>query len=174
MNLQDTIALLTRTPAALNALLRDLPESWTNRNEGEGTWSVYDVVGHFIHGEKTDWIPRARIILESGESRPFDPFDRTAQFRDSKGKSLPDLLDEFARLRGANLDELRALDIDLARRGRHPALGPVTFSELMAAWAAHDLTHLHQISRVMAYQYRDEVGPWVRFMGVYKCAGHSD
>jgi len=175
-NLQDTIALLDRTPAALNALLRDLPESWTQRNEGEGTWSVYDVVGHLIHGEKTDWMPRTRITLEQGEERPFDKFDRWAQQRESQGKSLPQLLDEFARLRAANLDQLRALNLseaDLARRGRHPALGVVTLSHLLATWAAHDLTHLHQISRIMAHQYRETVGPWTVYLGVMQCAGHS-
>jgi uncharacterized damage-inducible protein DinB len=175
-NLQDTIALIARTPVALNALLRDLPESWTQRNEGEGTWSVYDVVGHLIHGEKTDWMPRTRILLEEGEARPFDKFDRWAQQRESEGKTLPQLLDEFARLRADNLDQLRALNLtkqDLAKRGRHPALGSVTLSHLLATWAAHDLTHLHQISRIMAHQYRDAVGPWTIYLGVMQCAGHS-
>lgn len=175
-NLQDTIALIARTPAALNALLRDLPESWTQRNEGEGTWSVYDVIGHLIHGEKTDWMPRMRIILEQGEARPFDKFDRWAQQRESEGKTLPQLLDEFARLRAENLDQLRALNLseqDLAKRGRHPVLGTVTLSHLLATWAAHDLTHLHQISRIMAHQYRDTVGPWTIYLGVMQCGGHS-
>jgi hypothetical protein len=174
--LPDSIALLARTPAALNALLRDLPETWTFRNEGENTWSVFDVVGHLNHGERTDWMPRARMILQFGEARPFEPFDREAQGRESQGKSLGQLLDEFASLRSENLQELRALNLkpeDLARRGRHPALGVVTLSELLATWAAHDLTHLHQISRVMAYQYREAVGPWTRYLGVMQCAGHS-
>jgi DinB superfamily len=173
-NLQDTIALLTRTPAALNALLRGLPETWTRRNEGDGTWSACDTVGHLIHCERDDWMPRAKIILQYGETRVFDPFDR-------EGFANPDMplnqrLDEFARLREANLDELRSLNLqpkDLARRGQHPALGVVTLSELLATWAAHDLTHLHQLSRVMAYQYGDSVGPWVKFMGVFKCNGHG-
>ena len=176
-NLPHTIALLARTPAALNAFLRDLPDTWTQHNEGENTWNVFDVVGHLIYGERTDWMPRARIILQSGESRAFDPFDRAGHVRDSQGKSLSQLLDEFARLRSENLDQLRAMNLrpeDLARRGRHPALGVVTLSELLATWAAHDLTHLHQISRVMAYQYREAVGPWVAFMGVMKCEGHSE
>jgi hypothetical protein len=175
-NLQHTIALLARTPASLNALLRDLPEAWTSRNEGPNTWSAFDVVGHLIHGERTDWIPRAKRILEFGDSRAFDTFDRFAQEKESQGKSLGQLLDEFARLRSKNLDELRSLNLkleDFARKGRHPQLGVVTLSQLLATWAAHDLTHLHQISRIMAYQYREAVGPWTAFLGVMKCAGHS-
>ncbi len=175
-NLQHTIALLTRTPATLNVLLRDLAEDWTFRNEGENTWSAFDIVGHLIHAERTDWMPRAIRILQLGETKAFDPFDRLAQIRENKGKSLGELLDEFARLRSASLDELRALNLreaDLARRGRHPALGVVTLSQLLATWAAHDLTHLHQLARVMAYQYRDAVGPWSTHLGVLHCAGHS-
>lgn len=175
-HLEDSIALLSRTPAALNALLRDLPESWTMRNEGEKTWSAFDVIGHLIHGERTDWMPRAKRILEFGESRAFDPFDRWAQEKESQSKTLPQLLDEFARLRSENLGNLRALQLksdDLQRRGKHPALGSVTLSELLATWAAHDLTHLHQISRVMGYQYRDAVGPWKAYLGVMHCTGHS-
>lgn len=175
-NLQHTIALLTRTPATLNALLRDLPEEWTLRNEGENSWSAFDVVGHLIHGERTDWMPRLRRILESGENRAFDPFDRWAQERENQGKRLPQLLDEFADLRAQNLNELRGLNLrpeDFSRCGRHPALGIVTLSELLATWAAHDLTHLHQISRVMAYQYGEAVGPWKASLGVMHCAGHS-
>lgn len=174
--LDDTVSLLTRTPAALNVLLRDLPEIWTSRNEDGSTWSVFDVVGHLIHGERTDWMPRARMILQFGEARPFEPFDRFAQQREKQGKSLSELLDEFARLRSQSLNELKGLDlrpIDFERRGRHPALGVVTLSELLAAWAAHDLTHLHQISRIMAHQYRQAVGPWVKFLGVLQCQGHS-
>jgi len=175
-NLQDTMALLTRTPAALDTLLRDLPETWTLRNEGENTWSAFDVVGHLIHGERTDWMPRARMILQFGETGTFEPFDRWGQARESQGKSLGQLLDEFAHLRSENLDELRALNLrpgDLERSGRHPALGIVTLSQLLATWAAHDLTHLHQISRVMAHQYRVAVGPWSKYLGVLRCAGHS-
>src|SRR5207248_11010787 len=159
-NLEHTISLLTRTPAALDALLRDLPETWTFRNEGEKTWSAFDVVGHLIHGELSDWMPRARMILESGETRAFEPFDRWAQERASAGKSLGQLLDEFARLRSENVRQLCGLNLkqqDLARRGRHPELGIVTLTELLATWAAHDLTHLHQISRIMAHQYRPAV-----------------
>lgn len=175
-NLQDTMSLLARTPAALNAFLRDLPDAWTLSNEGENTWSAFDIVGHLIHGERTDWMPRARMILQHGESQTFVPFDRWAQARESQGKSLAQLLDEFGRLRSENLGQLRALNIqpaDLQRRGRHPALGTVTLSQLLAAWAAHDLTHLHQISRVMAHQYSEAVGPWSKFLGVMQCAGHS-
>ncbi len=176
-NLQHTIALLSRTPATLDALLRDLPEAWTSRNEGANTWSAFDVVGHLIHGERTDWMPRARLIRQFGESRTFEPFDRNAQARESRGKSLRELLDEFARLRAQNLEELREWNLgpgDLALRGRHPALGAVTLSQLLATWAAHDLTHLHQISRIMAHQYREAVGPWKAYLGVMHCEGHSE
>jgi len=175
-NLDHTISLLTRTPAALDALLRDLPDAWTSQNEGENTWSTFDVIGHLIHGERTDWIPRAKMILEFGETRPFEPFDRLAQVRESQGKSLPELLDEFALIRSENLAELRAMNLgrqDLERRGRHPALGVVTLAELLATWAAHDLTHLHQIARIMARQYCEAVGPWRAYLGVLQCEGHS-
>lgn len=175
-DLENTIPLLARTPAALNAFLRDLPEPWTFRNEGDKTWTAFDVIGHLIHGERTDWMPRARMILEFGESRAFEPFDRLAQVRESQGKPLGQLLDEFARLRTENLLELRRLNLrpqDLQRRGRHPALGVVTLSELLATWAAHDLTHLHQLSRIMAHQYREAVGPWRAYLGVLHCSGHS-
>jgi hypothetical protein len=175
-NLEQTISLLSRTPAALNALVRDLPEPWTRRNEGETSWSVFDIVGHLIHGERTDWMPRARMVLQFQEGKTFEPFDRLGQVRESQGKSLEQLLDEFARLRSENLRELRALKLrpeDLALRGRHPALGVVTLSQLLATWAVHDLTHLHQVSRVMAHQYRDAVGPWSEYLGVLHCDGHS-
>ena len=175
-NLPDTIALLTRTPRTLDALLRDLPERWTLQNEGDSTWSAFDVVGHLIHGERTDWMPRVRMILHFGEAQAFEPFDRWAQQRESQGKSLGHLLDEFARARSESLSELRALNLrqeDFGRRGRHPALGAVTLCELLATWAAHDLTHLHQISRIMAHQYRGAVGPWSKYLGVLQCAGHS-
>lgn len=175
-DLENTISLLSRTPAALDALLRDLPDAWTLKNEGEKTWSPFDVIGHLIHGERTDWMPRVKMILEFGEQRPFEPFDRWAQERESQGKSLDRLLDEFAELRAKNLRELRGLNLqaaDFDRRGRHPALGVVTMSELLSAWAGHDLTHLHQISRTMAHQYHDAVGPWGKFLGVIQCAGHS-
>lgn len=175
-SLAETIAILSRTPATLNALLRGLPDAWLRCNEGKDTWSAFDIVGHLICGERTDWIPRARIILEKGEARPFDPFDRFAQSRESPDKSPEQLLDEFARLRGENLAALQALNLqpgDLARRGRHPALGAVTLSELLATWAVHDLTHMHQLSRVMAHRYSGMVGPWSAYLGVLKCGGHS-
>ncbi len=176
-NLDHTMTLLTHTPAALNALLRDLPESWTLRNEGDKSWNVFEVVGHLVSGERTDWIPRVRIVLEFGETRTFEPFDRLGYVHECKGKTLEQLLDEFARLRSENLDALRALSLrptDLERRGNHPSFGPVTLSALLATWAAHDLTHLHQISRVMAHQYREAVGPWSKYLGVLACAGHSE
>jgi len=175
-DLPQTLSLLTRTPAVLDALLRDLPEAWTLRSEGENTWSTFEVVGHLIHCERTDWMPRARIVLQFGESRPFEPLDRWGHIQESQGKSLAQLLDEFARLRSQNLGELRALNLrqeELELRGQHPAFGAVTLSELLATWAVHDLTHLHQISRVMAHQYRDAVGPWAAYLGVLQCAGHS-
>ena len=175
-NLQHTISLLARTPATLDALLRDLPEEWTMRNEGGNTFNAFDVIGHLIQGERTDWMPRAKRILQFGESRAFDRFDRRAQERESQDKSVPELLDEFARARAENLVQLRALNLmeqELNRRGLHPEPGTVTLSQLLATWASHDLTHLHQISRIMAHQYREAVGPWTAYLGVMQCAGHS-
>lgn len=175
-DLHDTISLLTRTPAVLDALLRDLPETWTHRNEGESTWTAFDVVAHLIHAERTDWIPRTKTILQFGETQAFAPFDRLGHVRESQGKSLGQLLDEFASVRGESLAELRKLNLqpkDLDRPGRHPALGPVTLSELLATWAGHDLTHLHQISRILAHQYRSAVGPFSAYLGVLQCSGHS-
>jgi len=175
-DLSRTLSLLTRTPAALDALLRDLPDAWTSRNEGENTFSAFDVIGHLIHAERTNWIPRASLILQSGDSRAFEPFDRWAHLRESQRKSLPQLLDEFAALRSESLGAVRALKLqpaDLDRQGRHPALGVVTLSQLLASWAVHDLTHLHQISRILAHQYREAVGPWRAMFGVLQCAGHG-
>ena len=177
-SLAEAIAVLTRTPATLNALLRGLPDIWVRGNEGKDTWNAFDIVGHLIVAERTDWMPRVRILLENGEARPFDPFDRFAQLKEGQDKSLAidQPLDEFARLRRENLAALQALNLqheDLARRGRHPALGVVTLSELLATWAVHDLTHVHQLSRVMAHQYRDAVGPWNAYLGVLQCTGHS-
>ena len=174
--LQNTVSLLTRFPTTLDVLLRGLPEMWIHRNEGETTWSAFDVIGHLVHAERTDWLPRVRNILQFGETRTFDSFDRRAHLREIQAQSLEQLLDEFARLRSDNLAELRELDLqpaDFTRRGRHPAFGVVTLSELLATWVAHDLTHLHQISRLMAFQYREAVGPWSAYLGVLHCAGHS-
>jgi hypothetical protein len=176
VKLDEAIAVLTRTPASLDALLRGLPDTWVRGNEGGKTWSVFDIVGHLIFGERMDWMPRLRMILEKGEGQAFDRFDRFAQFQESAGKSLGELLDEFARLRRENVSALRALNLqkqDWARRGRHPELGVVTLSQLLATWVAHDLTHVHQISRVMAHQYREAVGPWSAYLGVMQCSGHS-
>jgi hypothetical protein len=172
----EALAVLTRTPATLDALLRGLPDIWVRCNEGPDTWSAFDIVGHLIIGERTDWMPRVRIVLKDGEARPFDPFDRFAQFKESQGKSLDHLLDDFACLRRENLAALQVLNLqqeDLTRRGRHPELGVVTLSELLATWAVHDLTHVHQLSRVMAHQYRDAVGAWSAYLGVLQCSGHS-
>ncbi len=175
-SLAEAVAVLSRTPATLDALLRGLPNVWVHCNEGGNTWSALDIVGHLICGERTDWMPRARIILEHGEARPFDPFDRFAQSRERQDKSLEQRLDEFARLRSENLAALQALNLhpeDLTRRGRHPALGVVTLSQLLSTWAVHDLTHVHQLSRVMAHRYGEAVGPWSAYLGVLKCSGHS-
>jgi hypothetical protein len=174
--LQNTISLLTRTPTALGALLRGLPETWTHHNEGENTMTVFDVIGHLIHSEKTNWMPRLKTILQFGEAQPLPSFDRWGHVRECQSKSLQQLLDEFARLRAENLQELQSLHLreeDLALRGKHPALGNVTVSELIATWAVHDLTHLHQISRIMAHQYQEAVGPFHKFLGVLHCEGHS-
>lgn len=174
--LAGTIALLERGPATLAALLDGLPDDWTRSNEGPETFSPHDVVGHLVHGEKTDWIVRARIILEQGEARPFDRYDRFAQLRDGAGRSLSALLEDFAERRKHNIATLRGWNLrpeDLERTGTHPVLGRVTLRQLLATWVAHDLTHLHQIARVMAHQVRGEVGPWVTFLGVLRCEGHS-
>ena len=167
--MDEAIAVLSRTPATLDALLRGLPDGWITANEGGETWSPFDVLGHLIHGEHTDWVPRAKIILEHGEARPFDKFNRFAQFAESEGRTLASLLDDFAALRQANLRELASLritDADLDRRGRHPELGVVTLRQLLATWVAHDLDHVVQISRVLARQYSDEVGPWRVFLRI--------
>jgi hypothetical protein len=173
--LEETVTLLTRTPEVLNALLRGLPESWTMSNEGEGTWSPFEVVAHLIHAEHDNWIPRARTILDYAVSRPFAPFDREGNFQQSRRRTLEDLLDDFAQARAESLEQLSAMGLlppDLEKKGKHPSLGAVTLAELLSTWAAHDLTHLHQISRVMAVQYRQAVGPWSKFPGVMNCTGH--
>ncbi len=167
--MEEAVAILARTPAALDALLRGLPDGWVVANEGGDTWSPFDVIGHLIHGEQTDWLPRARIILEHGEARAFDKFDRFAQLAVSEGRTLANVLDELATLRDTNLRELAAMrltDADLDRRGRHPELGVVTLRQLLATWVAHDLDHVMQVSRVLARQYSDEVGPWRAYLRV--------
>src|SRR5690348_11580524 len=174
--LDEAIPILERTPAALDALLRGLPDMWTHRNEGGTTWNAFDIVGHLIFADRTDWLPRLHRILENGETRPFDPFDRHGQVKASAGKSLDQLLDEFSVVRRESVLELRSLNLqpaDMARRGQHPALGPVTASELLSTWAGHGPHHLPQLSRVMAHQYRDLVGPFAAYLGVMHCEGHS-
>lgn len=167
-SLGESRAVLARTPRVLDGWLRGLPEPWVRAQDGPDTWSAYDVIGHLVHGEKTDWIPRARIILEHGDMRPFDPFDRFAQLR-RQDESLDQRLDDFATGRRASLaalDEMALTPTDLERRGRHPELGAVTLGELLAAWTAHDLNHIVQISQVMARRYRDDVGVWRQYLGV--------
>lgn len=168
-DLSETLDLLGRTPTVLGALLRGTSASWHASNEGPDTWSAYDVVGHLIHGEETDWVPRARLILEHGESQPFEPFDRFAQRNRFAGSSLADLLDRFTGLRQANLETVRSWSLtetELGLPGRHPELGRVTLRELLATWAVHDLNHLAQISRVMAKVYAGEVGAWRAYLSV--------
>jgi DinB superfamily len=167
--MEEAVAVLTRTPPTLDALLRGLPDGWISAHEGGKTWSPFDVIGHLIHGERTDWIPRARMILDHGEACAFDKFDRFAQLRASEGKSLAGLLDEFVALRQQSLrdlDALRLTDKDLDRRGRHPELGVVTLRQLLSTWVAHDLDHVVQISRTIARQYADEVGPWRAYLRI--------
>jgi len=167
--LADAVSLLTRTPATLDSMLRGLPDDWIAAHEGGDSWSPFDIIGHLIHGEQTDWMPRARIILEQGEGRTFEVFNRAAQFEESDGRTLPSLLNEFAILRRQSLRELEMLHLtatDLDRRGRHPAFGVVTLRQLLATWVAHDLDHVMQIARVLARQYSDEVGPWRAYLRV--------
>ncbi len=170
-NLDHAIRLLTRTPNVLRAMLDDLPPEWINSNEGGETWSPYDVIGHLIHGERADWIPRTKIILEAGETRTFEAFDRLAQFEESKGKGVEELLNTFVRLRQTNLETLLALKLtpeDLQKRGTHPTFGAVTLEQLLATWVAHDHAHIVQIARIMARQYQDAVGPWQEYLSMLK------
>ena len=163
------MAVLARTPGALRSMLSGLPESWTTATEGPESWSPYDIVGHLIHGERTDWIPRARIILEQGGDRRFTPYDRFAQVRESKGKALGDLLDEFDQLRRENLVTLASWSLDDARltlTGVHPEFGSVTLRQLLATWVVHDLGHIAQVARVMARQYREAIGPWEAYLPI--------
>jgi hypothetical protein len=167
--LSQGIAVLERTPLTFRALLAGLPDPWTSSNEGPDTFTAFDNVGHLIHGERTDWIPRAQIILAQGENRRFEPYDRFAQVRESQGKSLAQLLDEFSQLRAENLVTLRSWtlsDRELALEGEHPSLGTVTLRQLLATWVAHDLGHVAQTARVMAKQYREAVGPWRQYLPV--------
>ena len=168
-DLENGTAILARTPRVMREMLSGLTPAWTDADEGPDTWSPYTVVGHLIQGERTDWVQRAEIILAQGENRRFTPFDRLAQFRDSEGKSLASLLDEFATLRAANLATMRAWRLDdakLSLEGEHPAFGAVTLRQLLATWVAHDLGHIIQVSRVMARQYREAVGPWRAYLSV--------
>jgi uncharacterized damage-inducible protein DinB len=168
-DLAETLQLLGRTPAVFRSLVAGLPEHWLTADEGTGTWSPRDVIGHLVHGERTDWIVRARLILEHGDRRAFEPFDRAGHERWWDGWSMDDLLDEMERLRDESLEVLRALHITeetLDRRGRHPELGPVTLRQLLASWVVHDLHHLGQIARVMARRYGDETGPWSAYLSI--------
>lgn len=170
-NLEHATDLLSRTPEVLRTMLGDLPAEWVAGNEGGQTWSPFDVLGHLIHGEQTDWLPRARMILRSAEPETFEKFDRFAQFEASRGKSLEELLGAFAELRADNLCALRELNVtakDLERKGNHPELGEVTLEELLATWVVHDLDHIAQVTRTMAKQYREAVGPWVAYLSVLK------
>lgn len=170
-NLLHAIEVLERTPLALETLLKDLSEEWTKNNEGGESWSPFDVMGHLIHGEKTDWIQRLEIILSEGSNKTFASFDRFAMFEESKGKTTNQLLEEFKILRKENLIHLKSKNIteaDYSKTGMHPALGEVTLSHLLSCWVAHDLNHLAQISRVMAKQYQEEVGPWIEYLRILK------
>jgi hypothetical protein len=167
----DALPVLARTPATLRELLTELPDGWVRATEGPETWSPFDVVGHLIHGERTDWVPRVEHILRHGDSVPFPPFDREAMFEASRGRSLPELLETFSRLRAGNLERLSALGLtedDLDRRGLHPALGAVTLRQHLSTWVAHDLDHVAQIVRVMARQYGDAVGPWKAYLSILR------
>ncbi len=168
-NINDATAILARSPVVLRDMLTGLDEPWIKNNYGKDTFSPFDVLGHLVHGEKEDWIGRAKIILTHGESRSFDDFDRYAMYEDSKEKTIDDLLDEFVSLRKANLVELEGLNISedqLLLKGKHPQLGTVTLSQLLATWVAHDLHHIAQICKCMAYQYKEEVGPWLEYIGI--------
>lgn len=168
-NLEHGIAILERTPDTLRAMLGGLPDEWVMQNEGGDSWSPFDVMGHLIHGEKTDWISRVRIILEHADSVPFETFDRFAMFEESKGKTIDQLLDEFSALREENLRILRDMNLqpaDFARKGKHPQLGAVNLGQLLATWVVHDLNHIHQIAQTMSRQYRDAVGVWRQYLDI--------
>lgn len=168
-DLNQAISVLERTPGVLKQLLDNLSQEWTHKNEGKDTWSPYDVLGHLVHGEKTDWMPRLEIVLSDAENNTFEPYDRFAQFEMSKGKSLGDLLDEFDRLRKQNLRTLKSKFLasqDLTKIGVHPELGPVTLNQMLSAWVVHDMGHIAQVSRVMAKQYTEEIGPWTQYLTI--------
>lgn len=168
-NLTESIGILTHTPFVLESLLYDMPIAWTFNNEGNDTFSPFDVVGHLIHGEKADWIPRLEIILSDKPGKTFEPYDRFAQFRDSEGKTMNQLLAEFKTLRQNNMEKLKSKnlqDTDLLKIGIHPSFGPVTLQQLLATWTVHDLSHIAQITRVMCKQYKEEVGPWVNYLPI--------
>ncbi|HWQ36037.1 MAG TPA: DinB family protein [Blastocatellia bacterium] len=170
LSVEAVTAILERTPGSLSALLSGLPEIWVRATEGEGTWSPYDVIGHLIHGERVNWMPRARHLL-AGETRPFEPFDRTAQFADSQGRSLGELLTTFAELRRENVAALIGMKLtedDLNRQGLHPDLGTVTLGQLLATWATHDLDHLAQIARTMAKVCTEATGPWSAYLSILR------
>ncbi len=169
IELAQAVEALGRTPTVLRAMLGTASGFWAMNNYGEATFSPFDVVGHLIEAEKHNWVPRARMIIEHGDSRPFPPFDRYAMFQANKGRTMPDLLGEFEDRRGRSLSDLGSLGLTpdrLQLRGLHPELGPVTLSQLIASWVVHDLGHTHQIAKAMAYQYRDQVGPWVKFLTI--------
>jgi DinB superfamily len=168
-DLDQSIAVLARTPAVLQSMLGGLPAEWTTNNEGQGSWSPYDVIGHLIHAERTNWIPRATHILDYGEARPFETFNRSAQFAESRDRSLEEMLAEFSLSREQSLTALRALGVgaaELEKTGLHPDLGPVKLKELLATWLAHDLDHIGQIARTMAKQYTHAVGPWKAYLSI--------
>jgi uncharacterized damage-inducible protein DinB len=168
-DLEKSISILERTPRVLREMLSGLDSDWTDADEGPETWSPYAVIGHLIHGERTDWMARARIILEQGSDRRFTPYDRFAQLHESEGKTLDDLLGEFESLRSENLKTLRGwelTDATLSLEGEHPKFGAVTLRQLLSTWVTHDLAHTAQIARVMAKQYRDAIGPWREYMSI--------
>ncbi|UCF21193.1 MAG: DinB family protein [Gemmatimonadota bacterium] len=167
--LEKAVEILSRTPATLGSLLEGLSPYWTKRGEGTDGWSPFDIVGHLLHGEETDWIPRLKIILEQRESKTFAPFDRFAQFEKFEGKRLPELLLNFAEARSRNLQTLSDLELkpdQLGLRGTHPELGTVTARQLLATWVVHDLAHIAQIARVMARGYTEAVGPWGKYLSI--------
>lgn len=170
-SLNKSVEILKTTPNILTTYLGSLSDEWLHNNEGENTWSPYDVVQHLIVGEKTDWLVRIKIILSAAEDRTFEPFDRFAHLEDGSAKSITELLKEFQTLRENNLRELKSFNLtenDFSKTGIHPELGTVTLKQLLATWAVHDLGHIAQIARVMTKQYKTEVGPWTEYLGILK------